>query len=73
MLFHSVTITVSTISDFQKRDQFDVIKGIVGEVKMIGTDSSVLFCIPCLCSPKRSLTVPLVCPMYCEGRVVSFF
>ena len=34
MLFHDVTITVSAISDFQKRDQFDVIKGMVGEVKM---------------------------------------
>ena len=35
MLFHGVTITVSAISDFQKRDQFDVIKGIVGgRVKM---------------------------------------
>ena len=31
------------------------------------------FCIPRLCSPKRSLRVRPVCPMYCEGRVVSFF
>ena len=34
MLFHGVTVTVSAISDFYKRDQFDVIKGMVGEVKM---------------------------------------
>ena len=40
---------------------------------MIGTDSSVLFCIPRLCSPKRSLRVRPVCPIYCEGRVVSVF
>ena len=33
----------------------------------------MLFCIPCLCSPKRSLRVRPVCPMYCEGRVVSVF
>ena len=26
-----------------------------GRLKWIGTDSSVLFCIPCLCSLKRSL------------------
>ena len=32
MLFHGVTVTVSAISDFQNRDQFDVIKGMVGEV-----------------------------------------
>ena len=31
MFFHGVTITVSAISDFKKRDQFDVIKGIAGE------------------------------------------
>ena len=36
-------------------------------------DSSVLFCIPRLCSPKRSLRVRPLCPMYCEGRVVSVF
>ena len=36
-------------------------------------DSSVLFCIPRLCSLKRSLRVHPVCPMYCEGRVVSVF
>ena len=57
MLFHGVTITVSAISDFKKRDQFDVIKGIVGTLKRIGTDSSVLFCMPRLCSLKRSLRV----------------
>ena len=34
MLFHGVTVTVSAFSDFKKRDQFDVIKGMVGEVKM---------------------------------------
>ena len=34
MLFHGVTITVSAISDFRKRHQFDVIKGMLGEVKM---------------------------------------
>ena len=74
MLFHGVTtITVSAISDFQKRDQFDVIKGLVGEVKMDWDGSSVLFCIPRLCSPKRSLRVRPACPMYCEGRVVSVF
>ena len=44
-----------------------------GRLKWIGTDSSVLFCIPRLCSPKRSLRVRPVCPMYCEGRVVSVF
>ena len=38
---------------------------------MVGTDSSVLFCIPRLCSLKRSFRVRLVCPMYCERRVVS--
>ena len=36
-------------------------------------DSSVLFCIPRLCSLKRSLRMRPVCPMYCEGRVVSVF
>ena len=34
MFFHGVMVTVSAISDFQKRDQFDLIKGMVGEVKM---------------------------------------
>ena len=34
MLSYGVTITVSAISDFWKRDQFDVIKGMVREVKM---------------------------------------
>ena len=43
---------------------------MVGRVKWIGTDSSVLFCMPRLCSPKRLLRVR---PMYCEERVVSFF
>ena len=33
----------------------------------------MLFCIPRLCSPKRSPRVLPVCPMYCEGRVVSVF
>ena len=33
----------------------------------------MFFCIPRLCSPKRSLRVRPVCPMYCEGKVVSFF
>ena len=33
----------------------------------------MLLCIPRLCSPKRSFRVRPVCPMYCEGRVVSFF
>ena len=33
-------------------------------------DSSVLFCMPCLCSQKRSLRVRPVCAMYYEGRVV---
>ena len=73
MLFHGLTLTISAISDFQKRDQFDVIKGMVGVLKWIGTDSSVLFCIPRLCSQKRSLRVRPVCPTYCEGRVVSVF
>ena len=45
---------------------------MVREVKMDEDGSSVLFCIPRLCSPKRSLRVRPVCPMYCEGRVVSF-
>ena len=44
-----------------------------GRLKWIGTDSSVLFCIPLLCSPKCSLRVHPVCPMCCEGRVVSVF
>ena len=34
MLFHGVMITVSAISEFYKRDQFDFIKGMAGEVKM---------------------------------------
>ena len=34
---------------------------------------SVLFCMPRLCSPRRSLRVRPVCPMYCKERVVSFF
>ena len=74
MLFHGVTITVSAISDFQKRDQFDVIKGIVGDVKKDwdGFISVVLYSAR-LCSPKRSLRVCPVCPMYCEERVVSVF
>ena len=33
----------------------------------------MLFCMPRLCSPKRSLRVRPVCPMYCEERVVLFF
>ena len=48
-------------------------KGMVGEVSMDWTDSSVLFCIPRVCSPKRSVRVRPVCSMYCEGRVVAFF
>ena len=44
-----------------------------GTLKWIGTDSSVLFCIPRLCFPKRSLRVRPVCPIYCEGRVMSVF
>ena len=34
MLFHGVTIIFSAISDLQKRDQFDVIKGMMREVKI---------------------------------------
>ena len=34
MLFYGLTITVSAISDFWKRDQFDVVKGMVREGKM---------------------------------------
>ena len=44
-----------------------------GRLKCIGADSSLLFCIPRLCSPKRSLRVCPVGPMYCEGRIVSVF
>ena len=73
MLFDSVAMTVSAISDFYKRDQFDFIKSMVGRLKWIGTDSSVLFCMPCLCSPKYSLRVRPVRPMYCEGGVVPTF
>ena len=46
---------------------------LCGRLKWIETDLSVLFYIPRLCSPKRSLRVRPVCPMYCEGRVVSIF
>ena len=48
MLFHGVTITVSAISDFQKRNQFYVIKGMVGEVKM---DWDRLICVVLYSSP----------------------
>ena len=34
MLFHGVTITVSAISDFYKRDQLNVIEDMVREVEM---------------------------------------
>ena len=34
MLFHGVAIAVSAISEFWQRNQFDIIKGMVGEVKM---------------------------------------
>ena len=34
MLFHGVAIAVSAISEFLQRNQFDVIKGMVGKVKM---------------------------------------
>ena len=44
----------------------------MGEVKWIETDLSVLFCMPRLCSPKRSLMMLPVGLMYCEGRVLSF-
>ena len=44
-----------------------------GRLKWIGIDSSALFCIARVFSPKRSLRVCPVCPMYCEGRVVSVF
>ena len=43
----------------------------MGDAKWIGMDSSVLFCVPRLCSQKCSFRVPPVCLMYCEGRVVS--
>ena len=48
MLFHGVTIIVSTISDFWKRDQFDVIKGMVEEAKINwdGFISDVLYSSP---------------------------
>ena len=44
----------------------------LGWLKCIGTDSSMLFSMPRLCSPKRSLNVRQVWPMYCQGRVGSF-
>ena len=44
----------------------------LGWLKWMGTDSSVLFWIPRLCSPKRSLNVRLVWPIYWHGRVGSF-
>ena len=34
MLFHGVVIAVSAISEFLQTNQFDVIKSMVGEVKM---------------------------------------
>ena len=38
MLFHGVTITVSAISDFWKRDQFDVIKGNLRSKKKLSSN-----------------------------------
>ena len=36
----------------------------LGWLKCMGTDSSMLFSMPRLCSPKRSLNVQQVWPMY---------
>ena len=51
MLFHGVTVTVSAISDFSKRDQFEVIKRMVGEVKM---DRDRFICVILYSSPMFS-------------------
>ena len=48
-------------------------KACLGWLKWMGTDSSVLFWIPRLCSPKRSLNVRLVWPIYWHGSVGSCF
>ena len=45
-----------------------------GFISVVLYTSSMLACHRLrLCSPKGCLTVRLVCPMYCEERVVSFF
>ena len=81
MLFRGVAITFSAIFlTFRRLISSTSLKvwwggggGGGGGLKWIGTDSSVSFCMPRLCSPKRSLRMLPVCPMYCEGRVVPFF
>ena len=50
---NGVTVTFSAISDFQKRDQFDIIKGMVREVKM---DWNGFICVILYSSPMFSET-----------------
>ena len=44
MLFDGVAITASATADFQKRDHSEVIKGIVGEVKIDWERFISVFC-----------------------------
>ena len=58
ILFHGQKNAVSVTVDMQKSDYLDVIKSIcLGWLKCMGTDSSMLFSMPRLCSPKKSLNV----------------
>ena len=58
MLFHGKTNAVSVTVDMEERDYLDVIRVCLGWLKCIGTDSSMLFSMPCLCSPYPGSEVP---------------
>ena len=64
MLLYGKTNAISVTVDMWERDYLDVIKSVFGLVEVYGNKFVNVVSMPGLCSPKRSLNVRQVWPMY---------